>query len=67
MLRRVAVLVPVLQALGQTRVLVQAACPLHKLLIGAFLYKRPRAQQFQHVRLVQDFILQETLPHLRRR
>lgn len=60
-----SLLVPVPQALRQARVLLEAPRPLHELLVRRLLLERPLAQQLQHVCLVQDLPLQETLPHLR--
>lgn len=60
-----SLLVPVSQALRQARVLLEAPRPLHELLVRRLLLERPLAQQLQHVCLVQDLPLQETLPHLR--
>lgn len=58
-------LVPVSEPLRQGGVLLEAARPLHKLLVRRLLLERTRAQQLQHVRLVQNLLLQEAFPHLR--
>lgn len=59
-----SLLVPVPEALRQAGVLLEAPRSLHELLVGGLLLEGPRTQQLHHVGLVQDLLLQETVPHL---